>query len=286
MIYSHSVLAVLAVGTASSVLAAPIVSNALPGDSTLENVAPTLSSSSSLPIHTDSAGNSHRSSVPTTIEVRQLIFTAIMVDKLNNNSSFFKFDQPVLGPQPTAPSTNFGDGSSSAASQNPNSHTNSITPTSSTIHQPRAANESQKEEDERQLQQLRDSLKKSKGLMTVSIQEEIEELEKKMQLSHGPQQTVTQSFEGKEDVPMGDAHSPAFDVHMHGASYPQSLKSQPDTEMGGVHHGSPMSLDPPSPPAHQPRSDVGPGQLPSTNSHIPSPYRARSLSDLYGDDLD
>ncbi|KAJ3937152.1 MAG: hypothetical protein NXY57DRAFT_775683 [Lentinula lateritia] len=261
MIYSHSVLAVLAVGTASSVLAAPIVSNALPGDSTLENVAPTLSSSSSLPIHTDSAGNSHRSSVPTTIE-------------------------PVLGPQPTAPSTNFGDGSSSAASQNPNSHTNSITPTSSTIHQPRAANESQKEEDERQLQQLRDSLKKSKGLMTVSIQEEIEELEKKMQLSHGPQQTVTQSFEGKEDVPMGDAHSPAFDVHMHGASYPQSLKSQPDTEMGGVHHGSPMSLDPPSPPAHQPRSDVGPGQLPSTNSHIPSPYRARSLSDLYGDDLD
>ncbi|KAJ3895428.1 hypothetical protein GG344DRAFT_73120 [Lentinula edodes] len=263
MIYSHSVLTVLAVGTASSVLAAPIASNALPGDLTLESVAPTLSSSSSLPIHTDSAGNSHRSSVPTTIE-------------------------PVLGPQPTTFSTNFGDVSSNPASQNPNSRTNSITPTSSTIHQPRAADESQKNEDELQLQQLKEALKKSKGPMTTAISEEIQNLENKIGLTHGPQQTVTQSFQGKEDVPMGDPHSPASDsdVHMHGASYSQSLKSQPDTEMGGVNHGSPMSLDPPSPPAHQPRSDVGPGQLPSTNSHIPSPYRARSLSDLYGDDLD
>ncbi|KAJ3879985.1 hypothetical protein F5051DRAFT_401172 [Lentinula edodes] len=263
MISSHSVLVVVfAVGAASSVLAAPIASNSLPGDPPLQNVAPTLSSSNGLPIHTDSAGNSHHSSVPTTIE-------------------------PVLGPQPTAFSTNFGDVSSSPASQNPNNPTNSTTPTSSTIHQPRAALESQKKEDELQLQQLKEALKKSKEPMTTAIKEEIETLENKIGLSHGSQQTVTQSSEGsKEDVPMGDAHSPASDVHMHGASYPQSLKSQPDTEMGGVNHGSPMSLDPPSPPAHQPRSDVGPGQLPSTNSHIPSPYRARSLSDLYGDDLD
>ncbi|KAJ3910593.1 hypothetical protein F5879DRAFT_917546 [Lentinula edodes] len=265
MIYSHSVLAVvLAVGTASSVLAAPIASNALPGDHTLESVAPTLSSSSSLPIHTDSAGNSHRSSVPTTIE-------------------------PFLGPQPTAPPTNFGDGSSSPVSQNLNSHTNTvqvITPTSNTIHQPRAADESQKEY-EFQLEKLREALKKNKGPITISIKKEIEELEKKIQLSHGAQQTVTPSSKGskEDDVAMVDAHpTERLDVHMDGSSHPHSPQSQPDTDMGGVSHGSPMSLDPPSP--HQARSDIGSGQPLSTNSHIPSPHRARSLSDLYGDDLD
>ncbi|KAJ4491341.1 hypothetical protein C8J55DRAFT_277576 [Lentinula edodes] len=261
MIY-YSVLAVLAVGTASSVLAAPISSNALPGDLTLESVAPTLSSSSSIPIHTDLTGISHR--VPTTIE-------------------------PVLGPQPTAPSTNFGDGSFSPASQNLNGHTSTvqgITPISNTIHQPRTADESQKEEDERQLKQLKEALEKSKEPMTTAINAEIEELEKKIRLSHNVPKIVTPSSKGskEDDVSMVDAHSPESDVHMLGSSHPHSPQSQPDTDMGGVSHRSPMSLDPPSP--HQARSDIGSGQPLSTNSHIPSPYRARSLSDLYGDDLD
>ncbi|KAF8827684.1 hypothetical protein HHX47_DHR4000135 [Lentinula edodes] len=266
MIYSHSVLAVvLAVGTGSSVLAAPIASNSLPGDPPLQNVAPTLSSSNGLPIHTDSAGNSHHSSVPTTIE-------------------------PVLGPQPTAPSTNFGDGSSSPASQNLNGHTSTvqgITPISNTIHQPRTADESQKEEDERQLKQLKEALEKSKEPMTTAINTEIEELKKKIRLSHDAPKIVTPSSKGskEDDVAMVDVHSTEhLDVHMHGSSNPHSPQSQPDTNMGGVSHGSPMSLDPPSP--HQARSDIGSGQPLSTNSHIPSPHRVRSLSDLYGDDLD
>ncbi|KAJ3815340.1 hypothetical protein F5876DRAFT_61627 [Lentinula aff. lateritia] len=246
MISSHPVLAVvLAVGTAYSVLAAPIASNALPGDQTLESVAPTLSSSSSLPIQTDSTGNSHRSGIPTTIE-------------------------PVR-PQPTAPSTNFGDGSSSTVSENLNSHTSTV--------------QGHKKEAESQLQQLREALKKSKEPMTTAIKEDIQDLENKIPPSHDAQQTVTHSSSKKDDVAMVDAHSTEhLDVHMHGYSHLHSPQSQPDTDMGGVSHGSPMSLDPPSP--HQARSVFGSGQPLSTNSHIPSPYRARSLFDLYGDDLD
>ncbi|KAJ3852896.1 hypothetical protein EV368DRAFT_82085 [Lentinula lateritia] len=246
MISSHPVLAVvLAVGTAYSVLAAPVALNALPGDHTLESVAPTLSSSSSLPIQTDSTGNSHRSGIPTTIE-------------------------PVLGPQPTAPSTNFGDGSSSTVSENLNSHTSTVQ--GITLHQPRAADENQKKEAD-------------KEPMKTAIKEEIQDLENKIPPSHDAQQTVTHSSSKEDDVAMVDAHSTeSLDVHMHGYSHLHSPQSQSDTDMGGVSHGSPMSLDPPSP--HQARSVFGSGQPLSTNSHIPSPYRARSLFDLYGDYLD